>query len=54
MKKMYLLGILAAFVLAGCSSAKPAESSSADTSKAETTVTGETTHRKQEYFYSGI
>ena len=43
MKKMYLVGILAAFVLAGCSSAKPAESSSADTSKAETTVAGETT-----------
>ena len=42
MKKMYLLGILAAFVLAGCSSAKTTESSSADTSAAESKLTDET------------
>ena len=35
MKKIYLLGILAAFMLAGCSSAKTTESSSAS---AETSV----------------
>ena len=45
MKKIYLLGILAAFMLAGCSSAKTTESSSAsaETSVVESKATEETT-----------
>ena len=42
MKKIYLLGILATIMLAGCSSAKTTESSSADTSAAESKLTDET------------
>ena len=45
MKKIYLLGVLAAFMLAGCSSAKTTESSSAsaETSVVESKATEETT-----------
>ena len=43
MKKIYLLGVLATIMLAGCSSAKTTESSSADTSVAESKLTDETT-----------
>ena len=45
MKKIYLLGILAAFMLAGCSSAKTTESSSdsVETSAVESKTTEETT-----------
>ena len=43
MKKIYLLGVLATIMLAGCSSAKTTESSSADTSAAESKLTDETT-----------
>ena len=43
MKKIYLLGVLATIILAGCSSAKTTESSSADTSAAESKLTDETT-----------
>ena len=44
MKKIYLLGILATIMLAGCSSAKTAESTSAaDTTATESKVTEETT-----------
>ena len=45
MKKIYLLGVLAAFMLAGCSSAKTTESSSAsaETSAVESKTTEETT-----------
>lgn len=42
MKKIYLLGVLATIMLAGCSSAKTTESSSADTSAAESKLTDET------------
>ena len=42
MKKIYLLGVLATIMLAGCSSAKTTESSSADTSAAERKLTDET------------
>ena len=44
MKKIYLLGVLATIMLAGCSSAKTTESSSAstDTSIAESKLTDET------------
>ena len=42
MKKIYLLGVLATIMLAGCSSAKATESSSADTSAAESKLTDET------------
>ena len=44
MKKIYLLGVLATIMLAGCSSAKTTESSSAstDTSTAESKLTDET------------
>ena len=42
MKKIYLLGVLATIMLAGCSSAKTTESSSADTSAAESKLTYET------------
>ena len=42
MKKIYLLGVLATIMLAGCSSAKTTESSSADTSVAESKLTDET------------
>ena len=41
MKKIYLLGVLATIMLAGCSSAKTTESSSADTSAAESKLTDE-------------
>ena len=44
MKKIYLLGILAAFMLAGCSSAKTSESTAAsETTTVESKVTEETT-----------
>ena len=43
MKKIYLLGVLATIMLAGCSSAKTTESSSRDTSAAESKLTDETT-----------
>ena len=43
MKKIYLLGVLATIMLAGCSSAKTTESSSADTSAAESKLTDGTT-----------
>ena len=43
MKKIYLLGVLATIMLAGCSSAKTTESSSVDTSAAESKLTDETT-----------
>ena len=43
MKKIYLLGVLVTIMLAGCSSAKTNESSSADTSAAESKLTDETT-----------
>ena len=43
MKKNYLLGVLATIMLAGCSSAKTTESSSVDTSAAESKLTDETT-----------
>lgn len=43
MKKICLLGVLATIMLAGCSSAKTTESSSADTSAAESKLTDETT-----------
>ena len=42
MKKIYLLGVLATIMLAGCSPAKTTESSSADTSAAESKLTDET------------
>jgi amino acid ABC transporter substrate-binding protein, PAAT family (TC 3.A.1.3.-) len=44
MKKIYLLGMLAAFMLAGCSSAKTSESTAAsETTTVESKVTEETT-----------
>ena len=43
MKKIYLLGVLATIMLADCSSAKTTESSSVDTSAAESKLTDETT-----------
>ena len=42
MKKIYLLGVLATIMLADCSSAKTTESSSVDTSAAESKLTDET------------